>query len=95
VVDDGARVALVEKKKSLLPVRACAEVKGTSSRTATRSTSRHLKAVKPFARGLAAYGAEELRRLAGKKTAQIEATLGYRGLDEAVHRDDLAMLVEQ
>ena len=45
-----------------------------------------------FARGLAAYGADELRRLAGKKTSQIESTLGYRGLDEAVHRDDLAML---
>ena len=45
-----------------------------------------------FARGLVAYGADELRKLAGKRTTQIEATLGYRGLDEAVHRDDLAVL---
>ena len=45
-----------------------------------------------FARGLVAYGADELRKLAGKRTTQIEATLGYRGLDEAVHRDDLATL---
>ena len=45
-----------------------------------------------FARGLAAYGADELRLIAGKKSAEIEALLGYHGLDEAVHRDDLAVL---
>ena len=45
-----------------------------------------------FARGLAAYGADELRKLAGKKSSQIEAALGWKGLDEAVHRDDLAVL---
>jgi glutamate 5-kinase len=45
-----------------------------------------------FARGLAAYDANELRRIAGRHTADIEAVLGYRYLDEAVHRDDLAVL---
>ena len=37
-----------------------------------------------FARGLVAYSAEELRRIAGKKTSQIENILGYRGLDEVI-----------
>jgi glutamate 5-kinase len=46
-----------------------------------------------FARGLAAYGSDELKRLAGKRSSQIEGLLGYRGLDEAVHRDDLAVLL--
>jgi adenylosuccinate synthase len=45
-----------------------------------------------FARGLAAYGAHDLRLIAGKKSAEIEAVLGFRYLDEAVHRDDLAVL---
>jgi glutamate 5-kinase len=45
-----------------------------------------------FARGLASYPADELKRIAGKKTSAIEATLGYRGTDEAVHRDDLVLL---
>ena len=45
-----------------------------------------------FARGLVAYGAHEMKLIAGKKSAEIEAVLGYRYLDEAVHRDDLAVL---
>ena len=31
-------------------------------------------------------------RSRGRRATQIEAALGYRGLDEAVHRDDLAIL---
>ncbi|HYX93155.1 MAG TPA: PUA domain-containing protein, partial [Myxococcaceae bacterium] len=45
-----------------------------------------------FARGLATYDAEEMKRIAGRKSAEIEAILGYRYLDEAVHRDDLVEL---
>jgi glutamate 5-kinase len=92
VVDAGARDAVVLKKKSLLPA-GIRRVEGTFAQGDPVDLG--TEGGQPFARGLAAYGAEELRRLAGKKTAQIEATLGYRGLDEAVHRDDLAMLVEQ
>ncbi len=32
-------------------------------------------------------------RIAGKRTADIEAILGYRGRDEMIHRDDLALTV--
>lgn len=46
---------------------------------------------RPLARGLTAYGAEDARRLAGRKTAEIESLLGYRGRDEMIHRDDLVM----
>ena len=45
-----------------------------------------------FARGLAAYDADALRRIQGLRSADIEATLGYRSLDEAIHRDDLVLL---
>ena len=44
-----------------------------------------------FARGLAVYGAEEVRRIKGLRSGQIEATLGYRLLDCVVHRDDLVV----
>jgi glutamate 5-kinase len=47
---------------------------------------------RPFARGLAGYGAEDVRRLAGVKTSEIERTLGWKGVDEVVHRDDLVLL---
>lgn len=91
VVDVGARDAVVARKKSLLP-SGIRRVDGAFSQGDPVDLACSDGAI--FARGLAAYGADELRRLAGKRTAQIEDTLGYRGLDEAVHRDDLAVLVD-
>ncbi len=44
------------------------------------------------ARGLSAYAAGELRRIAGHRSEEIEALLGWRGRDEAIHRDDLVLL---
>jgi len=42
-------------------------------------------------RGLVAYDAADARSLAGRRTVEIEAILGYRGRDEMIHRDDLAL----
>jgi glutamate 5-kinase len=44
-----------------------------------------------IARGLTAYGAADAERIAGKRSLEIEAILGYRGRDEIIHRDDLAL----
>ncbi|MEK7246358.1 MAG: glutamate 5-kinase [Pseudomonadota bacterium] len=44
-----------------------------------------------IARGLAAYSADEARRIAGHKSGEIESLLGYRGRDEMIHRDDLVL----
>ena len=44
-----------------------------------------------IARGLAAYNASDAERIAGKRTVEIEAILGYRGRDERIHRDDLTL----
>ena len=42
-------------------------------------------------RGLSAYSADDARRIAGHKSAEIESLLGYRGRDEMIHRDDLVI----
>ena len=42
-------------------------------------------------RGLVAYDAPDAKRLVGRRTVEIEAILGYRGRDEMIHRDDLAL----
>lgn len=44
-----------------------------------------------IARGLIAYSSEDARRIAGHKSGDIEAVLGYRGRDEMIHRDDLVL----
>jgi len=40
-------------------------------------------------RGLVNYSSAEARALVGKASAQIEPTLGYRGEEEMIHRDNL------
>ena len=88
-VDDGARLALTERKKSLLP-SGVREVLGSfaSGDPVQISTLDGT----PFARGLAVYSADEVRRIVGRKSAEIEAALGYRLLDCVVHRDDLVVM---
>lgn len=44
-----------------------------------------------LARGLIAYDSADATRIAGRRTSEIEALLGYRGRDEMIHRDDLVM----
>ena len=45
-----------------------------------------------LAKGLVGYDAGDALRLAGRRTEEIERTLGYRGRDELIHRDDLVVL---
>ena len=45
-----------------------------------------------FARGLTEYTSDEIRRILGKKSSEIEAELGYKYTDEIIHRDDLVVL---
>lgn len=45
-----------------------------------------------LARGIANYGQAELARIAGRRSAQIEAVLGYGYGPEAIHRNDLVLL---
>ncbi|BDG09524.1 glutamate 5-kinase [Anaeromyxobacter paludicola] len=92
LVDDGARRALEQRGKSLLPsgVKAVAGHfrVGDPVDIAVRDG-------RPFARGLAGYGADEVRRIAGLKSGEIERALGYKYLDEVVHRNDLVLLEEE
>jgi glutamate 5-kinase len=84
-VDDGARRALVERGRSLLPAGVVSvegsfedgdviEVRGADGLA--------------FARGLALVGAGALRRVAGSRTDALPDGMSH----EAVHRDDLVLL---
>ncbi len=46
----------------------------------------------PIAKGLVNYSAQDLRRIMGKRTEEIEGILGYRCGEEIVHRDNLVVL---
>ena len=88
-VDAGAKKALTERGKSLLPSGLVAVDGQFDAGDVVALTQ--ADGVE-FARGLVNYDADELRRIRGAKTADIERTLGYRGVDEVVHRDNMVIL---
>ena len=46
---------------------------------------------RPLGRGLSAYASADAARIIGRRSADIEAILGWRGRDELIHRDDLVL----
>jgi len=89
VVDAGAKKALTERGKSLLP-SGLLEVEGEFDAGAVVALAEFDGP--EFARGLANYDAGELRKIRGAKTSEIERVLGYKGCDEVIHRDNLVLL---
>jgi glutamate 5-kinase len=87
VVDDGAASAL-RKGKSLLPA-GIVGVDGAFDRGDCVVIK--TKAGSEAGRGLSAYASQDVQRLAGHKSGEIAAILGYRGRDEIIHRDDLVL----
>lgn len=88
-LDDGACRAVVGEGKSLLPsgVRG---VEGSFGRG--EAVSIYDTMGTEIARGLTEYSADEIRKIQGKRSSEIEAVLGYKYSDEVVHRDDLVIL---
>ncbi|HVE02462.1 MAG TPA: glutamate 5-kinase [Rhizomicrobium sp.] len=87
IIDAGAAKALADGK-SLLPA-GIRQIDGRFERgdaVVVKDDSG-----REIARGLVAYGAGDAERIAGKRSLEIEAILGYRGRDEMIHRDDLAL----
>ena len=89
IVDNGARDALVQGGKSLLPA-GIRRVEGNFDYSDTVSCLTENGA--EFARGLVNYNAIDTAKLAGKHTKDIENILGYRDYDEIIHRDNLVLL---
>jgi len=86
-VDDGAARALAGGR-SLLPAGVTA-VSGRFDRGDAVIVQDG--AGTELGRGLVAYASDDAARIAGHKSGEIEALLGYRGRDEMIHRDHLAL----
>ena len=89
VIDDGAAKALTERGKSLLPA-GIADVRG-EFRVGDPVACEDAEGAE-LARGLAAYDADAIRRIAGRPTREILSVLGYSNGSEVIHRDDLVLL---
>ena len=87
VVDEGAERAL-HSGKSLLPA-GVRSVYGDFSRGDTVAI--YSLSGREIARGLVGYDSHEAGAIAGKRSGEINAVLGYSGRAAMVHRDDLVM----
>jgi glutamate 5-kinase len=89
LIDAGAARALCERGKSLLPA-GIVEVRGKfgigDPVACVDASGREV------ARGLVAYGSEEIRRIARRPAREIPEVLGYSNGDEVIHRDDLVLV---
>jgi glutamate 5-kinase len=85
VVDEGARRALCDDQRSLLPA-GVRDVQGSFD--ADDAVEIVTAGGTPFAKGLTRYSAEALRAVAGRRTSELADGLP----DEVVHRDDLVIL---
>jgi glutamate 5-kinase len=86
-VDDGAARALA-KGSSLLPAGIRTVIGAFERGDAVDILS--LTGTR-LGRGLAAYSSNDARIIAGHRSEDFEALLGFRGRDEVIHRDDLVL----
>ncbi len=91
LIDAGAAVALIDKGASLLPI-GVSDARGEFRRgDLVEIIAAAYPAAAPIARGVTQYSAADIRRIARKRSHEIESILGYNYGDTIVHRDDLSL----
>jgi glutamate 5-kinase len=88
-VDPGARQALVVHKKSLLPA-GIVSVEGEFDKGDVVEIRN--EDGRCFAKGLSNYSSQEVEKIRGRQTTEIESILGERLYDEIIHRDNMVVL---
>jgi len=88
-LDEGAVHALMNKGKSLLP-------SGITKVEGQFNVGDYIRCLnkdgKKIAKGLTNYSADDLNKIKGKKTSDIENALGFKYSDEVIHRDNLVVV---
>lgn len=88
VIDDGAKKALLEKGKSLLP-SGIIGVEGNFNQGDPVSCVGRDGSI--LAKGIVNFSSMEINKIKGVKSGQINQILGHKDYDEVIHRDNLAI----
>lgn len=88
-IDEGAKTALTNHRKSLLP-SGVLEVIGVFNAKDTISVLDVMG--NEIARGVSGYSSAELARIRGRRTDDVERVLGRRAHGEVIHKDNLVLL---
>ena len=86
-IDNGAASAIIHKGKSLLP-SGIKRVQGSFEKGQQVAIINETN-LENIAKGLISYSSDELNKIIGKKSSQIQSILGYKYADEIIHRDNL------
>lgn len=92
LVDAGAAAALLEKGASLLPIGVSGALGEFRRGDLVAVVPAEAPTALPIARGVTQYSAADIRRVAKRRSQEIEAILGYNYGDVIIHRDDLSLL---
>lgn len=90
MVDGGAKEALMNNGKSLLP-SGIKDIEGEFSKGAVVAITDQNG--REFARGIVNYSSNELEKIKGAKSKDIADILGYKDYDEVIHRDNLGLVL--
>ena len=89
MVDEGAEIALIKKDKSLL-------ASGILSASGNFSAGDVIKILnskgREFAKGITNYSCADLLKIKGSKSGSFKNVLDFKGPDEVIHKDNLAIL---
>lgn len=88
VLDDGARRAIEQQGRSLLPI-GVVDARGSFAKgdvVALRDARGE-----EFARGLTNYTLDEMLRIKGLRSEQVQAALGHLPYQEVIHRDNMVV----
>ncbi len=88
VIDDGAKKALLEEGKSLLP-SGIIDIEGRFDHGDPVICVDNKGAI--LAKGLVNYNSADIHKIKGLKTKQIGQVLGHKDYDEIIHRDNMAV----
>lgn len=92
IVDPGARRALTNNGKSLLPTGVI-DIQGSFSEGDPVEIAERKDGIDTkFARGLTRYSADQMRLILGRASSEISDVLGFTMGDAVVHRDDMVLL---
>jgi glutamate 5-kinase len=89
IIDEGAKKALIMRGKSLLP----SGIKAVEGRFGVgEAVSCQDESGKKIAKGIINYSSEDLSKIKGIKSSEIESILGYKYDDEVIHRDNMVIV---
>jgi glutamate 5-kinase len=89
VIDNGARIAILEQGKSLLPagiIKSIGTFKAGAMVDVLDESNNHI------ARGLVNYASDEIEKIRGCRTSELAQHIEQKTFDEVIHRDNLVVI---